>query len=138
MKNRFDRIVPETPASFHDSLERALRATTERERRSVRLRPAALIAAALALVLAGAALALGDRMGLWSFLKQYADREIPAKQPPAVEVLDRSARLFQRLKRAGRYFPILHMDALLRRMSARRLIRRSAFRARYLRDGGDK
>ncbi len=92
MKNRFDRVVPETPASFHDSLERALRATAERERRSVRLRPAALIAAALALVLAGAALALGDRMGLWSFLKQYAGREIPAKQPPAVEVLDRSAR----------------------------------------------
>ena len=92
MKNRFDHVVPETPASFHDSLERALRATAERERRSVRLRPAALIAAALALVLAGAALALGDRMGLWSFLKQYADREIPAKQPPAVEVLDRSAR----------------------------------------------
>lgn len=92
MKNRFDHVVPETPASFHDSLERALRATAERERRSVRLRPAALIAAALALVLAGAALALGDRMGLWSFLKQYAGREIPAKQPPAVEVLDRSAR----------------------------------------------
>ena len=56
MKNRFDHVVPETPASFHDSLERALRATAERERRSVRLRPAALIAAALALVLAGAAL----------------------------------------------------------------------------------
>ena len=48
MKNRFDHVVPETPASFHDSLERALRATAERERRSVRLRPAALIAAALA------------------------------------------------------------------------------------------
>ena len=52
--------------------------------------------------------------------------------------LSRKQRLFQRLKRAGRYFPILHMDALLRRMSARRLIRKSAFRARYLRDGGDK
>lgn len=52
--------------------------------------------------------------------------------------LSRRQRLFQRLKRAGRYVPVVHMDALLRRMSARRLIRKSAFRARYLRDGGGR
>ena len=92
MKNRFDHVVPETPAAFHDSLERTLRAIAEKERRSVRLRPAVLIAAVLALALAGVALALGSRMGLWSFLRQYANRDIPAKQSPVVEVLGRSAR----------------------------------------------
>lgn len=92
MKYRFDRVIPETPKSFHDRLEAALRQTEiDKKARSVYYSTVIIFAATLAMLLTGTALAITNSLGLWDFLKSYSDRDIPAKNPPTVEEVGSSA-----------------------------------------------
>ena len=93
MKLRFDRVIPETPETFHNAFEAALRETAARPAaRPVRLRPAVVLAASMAvLLLAGTAFAITNSLGLWDFLQHFGGREVPSDTPPQTEIIDSSA-----------------------------------------------
>lgn len=91
MKIRFDRVVPETPESFHNVIENTLAQTAANARRTSRVRPSAVLAAALVcLLLAGSAFAVGAHLGLWDFLSMHSRREIPSAVPPETETVNAS------------------------------------------------
>lgn len=88
-KSDFERMIPATPDSFHEMIERTLRRTEEESyMKRKAIRPAiAILAALIVTSMVGGALAVGSHLGLWDFAKNFTGRTTPSDTAPQSEWL---------------------------------------------------